>query len=136
MYSTEAVAKKISKGKYEKITIQRGWTSEDDVDIDVIYCGFCHTDVHFANNDWGITDYPVVPGHEVAGVVTKVGSNVTDIQVGDHAGVGYFIDSCLNCEYCKDDDEINCLNQVTRTSTGKLLHGRVKNGNGSYSYGR
>ena len=72
MYSTKAIAKKNSGEKYDIINIQRGRTSEDDLDIDVKYCGFCHTDLHFANNDWGLTQYPVVPGHEVAGIVTKV----------------------------------------------------------------
>lgn len=76
MYSTLAIAKKSKEAPYEKITIQRGWTSEDDVDIDVKFCGFCHTDVHLANNDWHFTQYPVVPGHEIAGVVTKVRNTI------------------------------------------------------------
>ena len=72
MYSTEAIGKKTIESPYEKFTIQRGWTSEDDVDIDIKYCGFCHTDVHLARNDWGFSQFPNVPGHEIAGVVTKV----------------------------------------------------------------
>ena len=72
MYSTAAIGKKTKESPYEKITIERGWTGEDDIDIDIKYCGFCHTDVHLANNDWGFSQYPNVPGHEIAGVVTKV----------------------------------------------------------------
>ena len=72
MYSTAAIGKKTKESPYDKITIERGWTGEDDIDIDIKYCGFCHTDVHLANNDWGFSQYPNVPGHEIAGVVTKV----------------------------------------------------------------
>ena len=78
---------------------------------------------------------PAVVGHEVAGVVIKVGSNVKDIQVGDHVGIGYFVDSCLECYYCKNDEENNCINGITRTACGNILHGRVKTDNGKYSYG-
>jgi len=74
-------------------------------------------------------------GHEIAGVVSRVGSNVDDVKVGDHVGVGYFIDSCLNCEYCNADQENNCIEGITRTSCGILKHGRVQNDNGKYSYG-
>ena len=76
MYSTQAIAKLEKNGKYELINIGRGWTSEDDLDIDIKYCGFCHTDIHLVNNDFGRTEYPAVVGHEVAGIVTKVGANV------------------------------------------------------------
>ena len=69
------------------------------------------------------------------GIISQVGSNVKDIQIGDHVGIGYYIDSCLTCEYCKSDDEVNCDNNKTTTCAGKLLHGRVKNDNGKYSYG-
>ena len=135
MYSTQAIAKLEKNGKYELITIGRGWTSEDDLDIDIKYCGFCHTDIHLANNDWGRTEYPAVVGHEVAGIVTKVGANIKDVQVGDHVGIGWYIDSCLNCETCNKGDEVNCLNRKTETATGKILHGRIKTDNGKYTYG-
>ena len=135
MISTEAIAKKIRGGDYEKITIQRGWTSEEDVELEVKYSGFCHTDLHIANNDLGITSYPVVPGHEVAGVVTKVGSKVHDLKAGDHVGIGYFIDSCLSCEYCAKDDETNCLKGKTMTAAGAIRFGRIMTDNGKYSYG-
>jgi len=137
MYSTQAIAKLEKNGKYEKITIGRGWTSEDDLDIDIKYCGFCHTDVHLANNDWKLPgfEYPAVVGHEIAGIVTKAGENVKDVKVGDHVGIGWFIDSCLNCKLCDNGEEVLCLNGNVKTATGKLLHGRIKTDNGKYTYG-
>ena len=134
MYSTQAIGKNSKDEKFQKITIERGWTSEEDLEIDVKYCGICHTDVHIANNDFGTIQYPVVPGHEVAGVVTRVGTKVQDIAVGDHVGIGYFIDSCLDCEYCLDDDETNCLKMKTTTAGGLTKFGRVKT-NSKFSYG-
>ncbi|GER30455.1 alcohol dehydrogenase [Striga asiatica] len=80
----------------------------NDVTIKILYCGICHTDIHHVKNDWGITIYPVVPGHEIVGIITKVGSNVTNFKVGDRAGVGCLAASCLNCEYCKDGQENYC----------------------------
>ena len=88
MYSTQAIGKNSKVEKLQKITIERGWTGEEDLEIDVKYCGICHTDIHIANNDFGTIQYPVVPGHEIAGVVTKVGTKVKDIEVGDHVGIG------------------------------------------------
>ena len=111
MYSTRAIAKKEKNGKYEIITIQRGWTSESDIDIDIKFCGFSpFADLHLANYDWGsVPGLYAVVGHEISGVVSKVGSNVKDVSIGDHVGVGYFIDSCLNCEYCTKNQENNCV---------------------------
>ena len=108
MYNTKAIAKHEKNGKFELVEIGRGWTSEDDIDIDVEYCGFCHTDCHLVDNDFGSTSYPAVAGHEIAGIVTKIGSNVKDVKIGDHVGVGYYMDSCLECDFCKKGEEINC----------------------------
>ena len=76
MYETEAFGKLSAKGKFEKLTIKRGFTGPDDVEFDVKFCGICHTDVHIADNDRGVTRYPIVPGHELAGIVTKVSFNL------------------------------------------------------------
>ena len=78
MYSTKAIAKKVQNGKFEVITIQRGWTSENDVDIDIKFCGFSpFNDVRYANYDWGFEPgIFAVAGHEISGIVTKIGSNV------------------------------------------------------------
>ncbi|KAI3863269.1 hypothetical protein MKX03_011692 [Papaver bracteatum] len=82
----------------------------DDVMIEVLYCGILHTGIHHLKNDWGITRYPVVPGHEITGVITKTGSNVKEFKVGDRVGVGCLACSCLECEYCKNSQEQYCEN--------------------------
>ncbi|MGM4981459.1 MULTISPECIES: NAD(P)-dependent alcohol dehydrogenase [Rhizobium] len=78
-------------------TFERREPNDDDVAISVKYCGVCHSDIHQARNEWGFSKYPMVPGHEVAGIVTAVGSKVTKFKVGDRVGVGCFVDSCTTC---------------------------------------
>ena len=82
MYSTVAWAKASPEAEFSKITIKRNVAGDDDVTFDVKYCGICHTDVHYAQNDMGMTNYPCVPGHELAGLVTTVGRNVSKYKVG------------------------------------------------------
>jgi uncharacterized zinc-type alcohol dehydrogenase-like protein len=79
-----------------------------DVLIEIAYCGVCHTDLHFVRNDWGMSMYPMVPGHEIVGHVTRVGDHVTKYKVGDRVGIGCMVDSCRECEACKDDEEQYC----------------------------
>ena len=88
--------------------IQRRATGERDVQIEILYCGVCHSDVHTARNEWQGTTYPCVPGHEIIGRVTEVGTKVTSFKEGDLAGVGCMIDSCGACENCKDNLEQFC----------------------------
>ncbi|KAK3025588.1 hypothetical protein RJ639_042627 [Escallonia herrerae] len=83
-------------------------TGEKDVRLKVLYCGICHTDLHYARNDWGFSTYPLVPGHEIAGVVIEVGSKVTKCKVGDKVGVGCFVGSCGSCDDCSNDLENYC----------------------------
>jgi uncharacterized zinc-type alcohol dehydrogenase-like protein len=78
-------------------TFERREPNADDVVISVKYCGLCHSDIHQARNEWGNSKYPMVPGHEVAGVVSAIGSAVTRFKVGDHVGVGCFVNSCVGC---------------------------------------
>ncbi|XP_038900045.1 probable cinnamyl alcohol dehydrogenase 6 [Benincasa hispida] len=99
-----------SSGKITPYTFKRRENGPEDVTIDILYCGICHTDVHYAKNEWGITMYPVVPGHEMTGVITKVGSNVKKFKIGDKVGVGCIAASCLNCEFCQDSQENYCEN--------------------------
>lgn len=80
-----------------------------DVQIQILFCGVCHSDLHFARNDWGMTVYPVVPGHEIVGKVTAIGKNVTKFKVGDTAGIGCLVDSCRTCDNCKEGLEQYCL---------------------------
>ncbi|MED5524162.1 NAD(P)-dependent alcohol dehydrogenase [Gallaecimonas pentaromativorans] len=90
----------------------------DDVAIEIDYCGVCHSDIHTAENDWGGSRYPVVPGHEIIGHVTAVGSGVSRFKVGDIVGVGCMVDSCKHCQACNDGLEQYCLNGFVGTYNG------------------
>ena len=113
-FGTEAKDKDL-----EQMTILRREVSPTDIEIDILYCGVCHSDLHTARNDWGGTVYPAVPGHEIVGRITKIGSEVTKFKVGDLAGVGCLVDSCRECESCKKDLEQYCLNGSTGTYNSK-----------------
>ena len=84
------------------LSIDRREPSATDVEIDILYCGVCHSDLHTARNEWHNTIYPCVPGHEIVGRVTRAGSGVTKFKVGDIAAVGCMVDSCRACEHCRD----------------------------------
>jgi uncharacterized zinc-type alcohol dehydrogenase-like protein len=90
--------------------IERRAPRPDDVVIKVLYCGVCHSDLHTARNDWRNSQYPVVPGHEIIGVVESVGADVTRYKAGDTVGVGCMVDSCRECAACKRDLENYCEN--------------------------
>ena len=109
MYSTFAFARSSPNSKFEKIDIQRNICGDNDVTFTLKYCGICHSDVLIADNGLGDTQYPCVPGHELAGVVTSVGKNVTKVKPGDNVGVGCMVDSCRQCEMCKEGDEQLCI---------------------------
>ena len=93
-----------------------------DVEIDILFCGVCHTDVHFARNEWGGTVYPVVPGHEILGRVSRVGSKVTKFKVGDLAAVGCLVDSCRTCNHCQRGLEQFCMGGSVFTYNGQDKH--------------
>ena len=92
----------------KQLQINRRTVNSKDVEIDILYCGVCHSDLHFARNDWGMTQYPVVPGHEIVGKVTQIGSGVSKHKTGDIVAVGCLVDSCRTCQNCKDDLEQYC----------------------------
>ena len=116
-FGTQAAEKPL-----EQITIQRREINAQDIEIEILYCGVCHSDIHTARNDWGGTIYPAVPGHEIVGKITSVGSDVTKFKVGDLAGVGCLVDSCRTCDSCKKDLEQYCLTGFTGTYNGKDKH--------------
>ncbi len=101
----------------------------DDVTIDILYCGVCHTDIHTTRNDWGYSVYPVVPGHEIIGRVTEVGPEVTNFEIGDTVGVGVLVDSCRECSACRAGLEVYCEQYPTSTYGANDRH------DGSPTYG-
>ncbi len=101
--------------KLAPFTFQRRDVRETDVAIDILFCGICHSDIHSARNEWGWSNYPYVPGHEIVGRVTAVGAKVSKHKVGDLVGVGCLVDSCRTCASCNDGLEQYCDNGFTGT---------------------
>src|SRR5215475_14796042 len=89
-----------------------------DVVLELTHCGICHSDIHYARNDWGFTQFPVVPGHEIVGRVTHTGSAVTKFKVGDVAAIGCLVDSCRRCSPCETGNEHMCEQYPTPTYSG------------------
>lgn len=106
----------------KQMNISRREITPKDVEIEILYCGVCHSDLHTARNDWGGTKYPAVPGHEIVGRVTSVGSEVSKFKAGDLAAVGCMVDSCKTCANCEQDLEQYCLNGFTGTYNGNDRH--------------
>ncbi|KAF7065461.1 hypothetical protein CFC21_071559 [Triticum aestivum] len=106
-----------ASGVLSPFDFSRRAQKDDDVTIKVLYCGICHTDLYTIKNEWGTAMYPVVPGHEILGVVTSVGSGVSKFKAGDTVGVGYFVGSCRSCESCGNGYENYCSSMVL-TSNG------------------
>ena len=100
-------------------SIERRDFGPHDIEIDILYCGVCHSDLHQSRNDWSNSEFPMVPGHEIVGRVTGVGAHVTKLKVGDLAGVGCLVDSCRVCDPCKADLEQYCLEGATPTYNGR-----------------
>ncbi|WMI67341.1 NAD(P)-dependent alcohol dehydrogenase [Mangrovimonas sp. YM274] len=123
--TAKAFGAKASDADLELMQIERRAVTEKDVQIDILYCGVCHSDIHTVRNDWGGSQYPVIPGHEIIGKVTDVGSGVSKFKVGDLVGVGCLVDSCQTCSSCKDDLEQFCENGATFTynSPNKYFEG-------------
>jgi len=112
----------------EPLQISRRDAGDDDVVIDIAYCGVCHSDIHQVRNEWGNSIFPMVPGHEIVGVVTKLGEKVKRFKIGDKVGVGCLVDSCRECSECKEGLEqfcskpiftYNCLEKDNKT----IVHG-------------
>ncbi|MFN3923966.1 MAG: NAD(P)-dependent alcohol dehydrogenase [Pseudarthrobacter sp.] len=97
------------------LTLARRTPQSDDVEIAIEFCGLCHSDVHATRGEWGGSTWPLVPGHEIVGTVSRVGSAVVDFAVGDRVGVGCIVDSCRHCESCLDGLEQYCENGMTGT---------------------
>lgn len=108
MFNAKAFGIESPTAKFKQLTIERRDPNPDDIVIEISYCGICHSDIHTARGEWGGTTYPCVPGHEIVGVVSKVGKKVKKFKVGDYAGVGCYIDSCAKCTNCRNGEEQFC----------------------------
>ena len=118
MTTAHAYAATDAQSNLTPFEFQRRDLRENDVQMDVLFCGVCHSDLHQARNEWKNTIYPVVPGHEIVGRVTKVGSGVTKYKVGDLVGVGCLVDSCRTCASCEEGLEQYCENGWVGTYNG------------------
>lgn len=113
-YGTEA-----AEAPLNQLNIDRRKPTPHDVEIEIQYCGVCHSDLHTARNEWHSTVYPCVPGHEIVGKVVSVGNHVSKFKVGDIVGVGCMVDSCRECEYCKEGLEQYCEPGMIGTYNGR-----------------
>ena len=112
---TKGYAALAAKKPLEPYTFKRRDLRETDVALDISFAGICHSDIHQAREEWGAEIFPMVPGHEIAGIVTEIGPKVTKFKVGDRIGVGVFVDSCRKCENCKNGNQQYCLEGMTGT---------------------
>ena len=126
--STAAFAAKAANAPLGPFAIERRELGPKDIRIEIEYCGVCHSDLHMVNNDWGFSQYPLVPGHEIVGTIAEVGSEVSGFAVGDKAAVGCLVDSCRHCAQCEAGNEQYC-NAFTMT------YGSATNDPGGVTYG-
>lgn len=122
-----------SHGGFQPYNFTRHALGDNDILIKTLYAGICHSDIHTAYGDWGNIDYPLVPGHEIAGEVIAIGKNVTKFKVGDYAGVGCMVNACNLCEACKDGEEQNCTNGRVLTYGSKDIYHGDEMTQGGYS---
>jgi len=125
MLHTPAYAAKAAKAPIEPYEIIRREPGAHDVLIDILYCGICHSDIHQARDEWGGSIFPMVPGHEIVGTVVRTGGHVTKWKVGDTVGVGCFIDSCRECEACREGEEQFCEEGMSVTYNGYERDGKT-----------
>lgn len=121
------------KGKFTPFEFTRHAVGDDDIQIEILYAGICHSDVHHVRADWGKEEYPMVPGHEIAGRVVKVGKNVSKFKVGDYAGIGCMIGSCRTCDACEHDHEQYCEQGAIMTYHGIDRYNNNEHTQGGYS---
>lgn len=127
-YTTKVLQKTGPEEPYQIAEIERRDPRADDVVIDIKAAGICHSDIHMIRNEWGSATYPLTVGHEIAGVVSAVGSDVTKFKVGDRVGVGCLVNSCGECEQCKAGAENNCLKGAIGTYNAEDVDGTITQG--------
>ena len=128
MPTTKSLVTSSPKAKFSKSEMELRALGPESVAIEIKYSGICHSDIHQARNEWFEGIFPMVPGHEIVGVVTEVGSSVSKFKVGDRVGVGTFVDSCRECEYCKQGMENYCLKGNVQTYNGRHYDGEATYG--------
>ncbi|NOK15752.1 NAD(P)-dependent alcohol dehydrogenase [Corallococcus carmarthensis] len=128
MLTVNAYAAPSATAPLAPTSIQRRDLGPRDVLIEIKFCGICHSDIHTARGEWGGTNYPIVPGHEIAGIVTRVGAQVTKHAVGDRVGVGCMVDSCGDCANCRKGEEQHCLKGMIQTYGGAGRDGQPTQG--------
>lgn len=121
-FSVKAFGTEAPEAALNQMQIDRREVTANDVEIDILYCGVCHSDLHTARNEWGGTIYPNVPGHEIVGKVSKIGTEVTKYKIGDLVGVGCLVDSCRTCDSCREGLEQYCENGNVQTYNGQDKH--------------
>ncbi|MET0613382.1 MAG: NAD(P)-dependent alcohol dehydrogenase [Pseudomonas caspiana] len=119
MYKAIGYAAQSSTAPLAPLSFERRSPRPDDVAIEIMFCGVCHSDIHQARDEWGFASYPLMPGHEIVGKVTAVGADVSKYKVGDLVGDGCMVDSCRTCDACKADLENYCQNGMTPTYAGQ-----------------
>src|ERR1043165_640847 len=122
MIGTKGYAAFEAKAPLREFAFERRDVGSTDLQIDIQYCGVCHSDLHTARNEWRGTTYPVVPGHEIVGRVTRVGEQVSAFKPGDLAAVGCMVDSCGICPNCREDLEVYCDNELILTYNSPDRH--------------
>lgn len=122
MYTTKSFAAHSATSPLVPFSFERRDPLPKDVQIEILFCGICHSDLHTVRDEWGGTVYPCVPGHEIVGRVTKVGSEVKRFKEGDVAAVGCMVDSCRTCQNCRDGLEQYCDNEMIFTYNGEDKH--------------
>jgi alcohol dehydrogenase (NADP+) len=128
MLPTKGYAVMTAKAPLQPFTFERRDVGPNDVLITISHCGICHSDIHQARNEWGGSIFPMVPGHEIVGMVTQVGSAVKRFRVGDRAGVGCFVDSCRSCTACREGLEQYCEVGMLLTYSGRDKNDQVTQG--------
>lgn len=123
MMDVKGYAARTAKSRLAPFTFSRRDVGRQDVLIAIRYCGICHSDVHQARDEWGGSMFPMVPGHEIVGVVERVGASVKQFKVGQMVGVGCFVDSCRTCPQCKKGEEQYCEGHISFTYNGKERDG-------------
>ncbi|MBL0356517.1 MAG: NAD(P)-dependent alcohol dehydrogenase [Chitinophagaceae bacterium] len=127
MTAANAYAAQSKTSQLAPFNFERREPGPHDVQIEILYCGICHSDIHQVRDEWGGSIYPMVPGHEIVGRITSIGAEVKNFKVGELAGIGCFVDSCRTCPNCLANEEQYCDNGMTGT-----YNGRDKEGNPTY----